>query len=128
MLREGSVFVLRNKKGKEFGVQFKPLKNSMAARLEAYLATKPDLGKGGEAAEEVLEILAVSNSNETSATITDRESAANAGAAEPMQVCRARTKIRVWPSVGDSRAIRVGCKLRRAHDGFSFLRSQGLNG
>jgi hypothetical protein len=111
MLREGSVVILRNTKGKEWAVQFKPIpEHTLASQLAAFLATSPNLGSS-ETAEELLDLFKPS-SDQSTASISDGEMKANAGeAAEAVEILRARIKVKAWPLVGDDLAVRVGCRV-----------------
>ncbi len=110
MLREGTIQILRNSKGKEWAVQFKPvLEHTLAAQLAAYLASSPDL-RSGETAEELLDLFKGS-SDQSTASISDGEMRANVGECEnEMEIIRARTKIKHWPICGDDKAVRIGCR------------------
>jgi hypothetical protein len=110
LLSRGEVSILINTKGKEWAVQFNPvLEHTLASQLAAFLATSPNLGSS-ETAEDLLDLFK-SSSESSTASISDGEMRANAGVAdEPMEIIRARTKVKAWPIVGDDLAVRVGCR------------------
>jgi hypothetical protein len=114
MIRCGSVHVLRNARGKEWAVQFvRIVERTLASQLSAFLAAVPDVGAGGETAEQLLDLFQ-SSAAESSTAIDDGEMRANAGVVDaqisPIEILRAQLKVRAWPHVGDDRAVRVGVK------------------
>ena len=72
----GEVTVLRNRKGKEWAVQFKPVQaeNTMKSQLKAFLESHPEVGEGGETAEALLDMFK-SAEEESNAAISAKESA-----------------------------------------------------
>ena len=56
----------------------------------------------------------VLDAGRSSTTLTASISCANAGAADTVQEIHfARRKVRAWPKVGDTRAVRVACRTHR---------------
>ena len=119
-IRMGEVTVLRNRKGKEWAVQFKPVgaENTLQSQLKAFLESHPEVGEAGETAEALLDMFK-SAEEESNAAISAKEAKANVGEPDgpggelsPVQILRARTKLLAWPFAGDDRAIRVGVGCR----------------
>ena len=114
MMRCGSVRALRDARGKEWAVQFvRIVERTLASQLSAFLSAVPEVGAGGETAEQLLELFQ-SSASESSTAIDDGEMRANAGVVDesvsPIEILRAQVKVRAWPFIGDDRAIRVGVR------------------
>lgn len=104
LLADGQVVILKNSKGREWAVQFKPiLEHTLKSQLTALLKTSPQ-----PSAAELLEIFKTSDAGESTSAISDAEMRAFVGEDGTVwERARAEDKVNAWPTVYDDKAPTV---------------------